>query len=99
MPVNAAYTIYLFLNHHCTNSLSSLHIFVHHCTFCASLHTKTSPARYPSDSLGKGTFIELKLHNYFIIKIYVAPLQGYYSEVPPTPARLKKAVEMLEYNG
>src|SRR6218665_3958475 len=22
---------------------SSLHIFVHHCTFCASLHTKTSP--------------------------------------------------------
>src|SRR6218665_255204 len=23
---------------------SSLHIFVHHCTFCASLHTKTSPA-------------------------------------------------------
>src|SRR6218665_3399186 len=43
MPVNAAYTIYLFLNHHCTNSLSSLHIFVHHCTFCASLHTKTSP--------------------------------------------------------
>jgi len=43
MPVNAAYTIYFFLNHHCTNSLSSLHIFVHHCTFCASLHTKTSP--------------------------------------------------------
>src|SRR6218665_3703394 len=42
MPVNAAYTIYFFLNHHCTNSLSSLHIFVHHCTFCASLHTKTS---------------------------------------------------------
>src|SRR6218665_1367824 len=44
MPVNAPYTIYLYLNHHCTNSLSSLHIFVHHCTFCASLHTKTSPA-------------------------------------------------------
>jgi len=22
---------------------SSLHIFVHHCTFCASLHVKTSP--------------------------------------------------------
>src|SRR6218665_3215825 len=22
---------------------SSLHIFVHHCIFCASLHTKTSP--------------------------------------------------------
>jgi len=28
------------------NSLSSLHIFVHHCTFCASLHVKTSPDRY-----------------------------------------------------
>src|SRR6218665_3433881 len=23
------------------NTLSSLHIFVHHCTFCASLHVKT----------------------------------------------------------
>src|SRR6218665_3354545 len=39
-----AYTIYFFLIYHCTNSLSSLHIFVHQCTFCASLHTKTSPA-------------------------------------------------------
>src|SRR6218665_989318 len=38
------YTIYFALIHHCTSSLSSLHIFVHHCTFCASLHTKTSPA-------------------------------------------------------
>jgi len=40
---HTAYTIYFVLIHHCTNSLSSLHIFVHHCTFCASLHTKTSP--------------------------------------------------------
>src|SRR6218665_2682225 len=44
VAVNTAYTIYFFLIHYCTNSLSSLHIFVHHCTFCASLHTKTSPA-------------------------------------------------------
>ena len=29
---------------HCTNSLSSLHTLSHHCTFCASLHVKTSPA-------------------------------------------------------
>src|SRR6218665_2903425 len=43
LTVDTAYTIYFFLIHHCTNSLSSLHIFVHHCTFCASLHTKTSP--------------------------------------------------------
>src|SRR6218665_468041 len=28
---------------HCTNSLSSLHILIHHYTFCASLHVKTSP--------------------------------------------------------
>src|SRR6218665_2276375 len=42
--INTPYAIYFFLIHHCTNSLSSLHIFVHHCTFCASLHTKTSPA-------------------------------------------------------
>ena len=27
----------------CTNSLSLLHISSHHCTFCASLHAKTSP--------------------------------------------------------
>src|SRR6218665_1882199 len=45
VTVTTAYTIYFFLIHHCTNSLSSLHIFVHHCTFCASLHTKTSPER------------------------------------------------------
>jgi len=42
---NSQYYIHLlfFLLHHYTNSLSSLHIFVHHCTFCASLHVKTSP--------------------------------------------------------
>ena len=33
--------------HHCKNILSSLHIFVHHCTFCASLHVKTSPDMVP----------------------------------------------------
>src|SRR6218665_2907984 len=38
---NTPYAIYFFLIHHCTNSLSSLHIFVHHCT----VHTKTSPGR------------------------------------------------------
>src|SRR6218665_1895779 len=42
VTVDTAYTISFVLIHHCTNSLSSLHIFVHHCTFCASLHTKTS---------------------------------------------------------
>jgi len=36
--------LYFFVIHHCKNSLSSLHIFVHHCTFCALLHVKTSPA-------------------------------------------------------
>ena len=45
VTVGTAYNIYFFLIHHCTNSLSSLHIFVHHCTFCASLHTKTSSAQ------------------------------------------------------
>jgi len=34
---------YLFMVPHYKNSLSSLHILVHHCTFCASLHVKTSP--------------------------------------------------------
>ena len=32
------------LFYYCTNSLSSQHILNHHCTFCASLHVKTSPA-------------------------------------------------------
>src|SRR6218665_271180 len=36
VTVNTAYTFYFFLFHHCTNSLSSLHIFLRHCTFCAS---------------------------------------------------------------
>src|SRR6218665_1599419 len=35
VTVNTIYAFYSFLLHHCTNSLSSLHIFVHHCTFCA----------------------------------------------------------------
>jgi len=43
VTVYTTYAIYFFLIHHCTNSLSSLHIFLHHCTFCALLHTKTSP--------------------------------------------------------
>src|SRR6218665_1270825 len=41
---SAFFTFFNFsLIHHCNNSLSSLHIFVHHCTFCASLHVKTCP--------------------------------------------------------
>ena len=34
-------------NHYCTDSLSSLHISSHHCTFCA-LHFKTNPGELPS---------------------------------------------------
>src|SRR6218665_1138337 len=30
---------------------SSLHIFVHHCTFCASLHVKTCPAPVPPNDV------------------------------------------------
>jgi len=36
---------------YCTNSLSSLHISVHHCTFCASRHVKTSPAIWAIQNL------------------------------------------------
>jgi len=32
----------------------------------------------------------------FITEIYIAPLQGYYSEALPTPARLKRRVLRLE---
>jgi len=31
------------------DSLSSLHISIHHYTFCASLHVKTGPEPIPSD--------------------------------------------------
>ena len=34
----------------------------------------------------------------FITWIYIAPLQGYYSEALPTLARLKGTVLRLEYN-
>jgi len=43
-PPHHTLFLYLFVIHHCKNRLSSLHIFVHHCTFCASVHVKTSPA-------------------------------------------------------
>ena len=38
--------IFEWLFYYCTNSLSSLHISSHHCTFCASLH-KTSVETSP----------------------------------------------------
>jgi len=44
VTVNTIYAFYFFLLHYCTKNLSSLHIFVHHCTFCASLHVRASPA-------------------------------------------------------
>src|SRR6218665_659122 len=66
VTVDTAYTIYFFLIHHCTNSLSSLHIFVHHCTFCASLHTKTGLGHYPPDitprTLPPGYYPPVLLH-------------------------------------
>src|SRR6218665_153299 len=37
VTLDTAYTIYFILIHHCTNSLSSLHIFVHHCTLKQAL--------------------------------------------------------------
>src|SRR6218665_171290 len=40
-----------FTLHYITNSLSSLHISSEHCTFCASLHVKTSHGRL-SDKFG-----------------------------------------------
>src|SRR6218665_243483 len=45
---NNKYSIrHLFLlNSSLHKILSSLHIFVHHCTFCASLHTRTSPGQH-----------------------------------------------------
>src|SRR6218665_618210 len=36
------------------------------------------------------------IHSLFITEIYIAPLQGYYSEALPTLARLKRRVLRLE---
>ena len=41
------------------------------------------------------SFIDSFNHS-FITEIYIAPLQGYYSEAPPTLARLKRRVLRLE---
>ena len=53
--IHTSFIFSQFIIHHCKSSHSSLHIFVHHCTFCASLHVKTSPlrSRYVKRSNGK----------------------------------------------
>src|SRR6218665_822508 len=38
-------------DHCCKNSLSSLHISIHHSTFCASLHVKTSLAMRQTETI------------------------------------------------
>src|SRR6218665_2057615 len=58
LVVNTEYTYFFtFFHspyiHHCKNTLSSLHIFVHHCTFCASLHVKTCPTVFYTAALVK----------------------------------------------
>jgi len=47
IPVNT-HGFYFFASHHYKNSLSSVHIFVHHCTLYAPLNVKTSPACFPT---------------------------------------------------
>jgi len=48
--------------YHCTFRTDILlHMFIHHCTFCASLHVTTGPAltltRTPKDAVGLITII------------------------------------------
>jgi len=45
--------------HHCKNTLSSLHISVHHCTFCALLHVITCPGSRETFAPGKRRCLEL----------------------------------------
>ena len=52
--------------YHCKTSLSSLHIFVRHCTFCASQHVKTSqgrqwPLTYSSLRMNKACSLDSRL--------------------------------------
>src|SRR6218665_182400 len=60
----SGYYLLLFLIssliHHYKNTLLSLHIFVHHCTFCASLHVKTSPAifKYINCRIGLSEYLQ-----------------------------------------
>src|SRR6218665_2630154 len=45
--------------HHCKNSFSSLHLFVHHCTFCASLHVRTSLESYAVNDMQSAYLLEI----------------------------------------
>ena len=55
--INTKYTYFFhhspspYYIHHCKNILSSLHIFIHHCTFRASLHVRTCPVNWCAISL------------------------------------------------
>src|SRR6218665_3497029 len=70
--------------------LSSLHIFVHHCTFCASLHTKTSPGiactlfTANPGSLARATYLKilniLQLDNVFLkaVRLMTMIIESYH---------------------
>src|SRR6218665_2467275 len=92
VTVHTAYTIYFVLIHHCTNSLSSLHIFVHHCTSCASLHTKTSPeAHHASKHL-----ISRPLDKYRFYKVLFLRMASLLKkEQPFTTAHFRSSLHIL----
>ena len=82
IPVGlTAHEFYFFMVHHCKNSLSSLHIFVHHCTLCASLHIKTSPVTIAS------FFSHKTLPDFhfvcFLVALPVLVVFGYFSPSGP----------------
>src|SRR6218665_3314303 len=70
------------------NTLSSLHIFVHHCTFCVSLHVKTCPGsetgginaqrRRSHMAPEVHSFIHSFTHSFIHSAISIAPLQVLY---------------------
>ena len=63
--------VVFWLLHRCKNTLSSLRIFIHHCTFCASLHVRTCPARCPP------SYVEFKKN-----EVTIAP--SLWNRLPPS---------------
>src|SRR6218665_1763319 len=57
-------------------------------------HTHTHTHTYTHTHTHTHTFI----HSLFITEIYIAPLQGYYSEALPTLAQLNRRILRLEQN-
>ena len=79
--------------HHYKKRFSSLHIFIHHCTFCASLHVKTSP--------GPSSYYLSSISTCIVLMAKYLPKCLWQSDVhrKRPPYRPKRALRSLAYKG